>query len=807
MKISYNWLKQYIDVDLEPNKVAQLLTDTGLEVEGIETVESIKGGLKGVVIGEVITKEQHPNADRLSVTTVNIGANKPLHIVCGAPNLAAGQKVPVATIGTVIYNEDDSFKIKKGKIRGQVSEGMICAEDELGLGTDHYGIMVLDSDAKVGMPASEYFKLENDTVFEIGLTPNRSDAMSHLGVARDLMTVLKLKGENISVNRPNVGDFKTDNNKPTVDIEVKDIDACPRYAGLSIHGVKVASSPDWLQKRLISIGLKPINNVVDITNYVLHETGQPLHAFDIAAIDGNKVVVQQLADKSKFITLDEVERELSSEDLMICNAQEGMCIAGVLGGIQSGVSDNTTNVFLESAYFNPISVRKTAKRHNLSTDASFRFERSVDPNLVIYSLKRAALLIQEVAGGSIPSQITDLYPNPIQNFEVSLAYSKVDSLIGEKIDRKIIQSILTDLEIKIVKSTDDVLELSVPPFRTDVRRTEDVIEEILRIYGYNSITIPTQLRSSLSYSEKPNAGDLQNMVSNLLSSKGFNECINNSLTKASHTGLIEELSFEHQVELLNPLSKDLNGMRQSLLFSGLENITYNINRKNADLKLYEFGKTYHLNKGYTENRKLILLACGQQKEESWYNKNDKVDLFWMKEQVEHILFRLGITKLKGKAVNNSYLNNGFSFAVKKKTVATIGIVNKKMVKAFEVKSEVLYAEFDWDTIIDLCKLSKTTYQTVPKFPAVRRDLALLVDTSVEFNTLKSLANQYENQLLKSVNLFDVYEGNKVPKGKKSYALSFVLQDENKTLTDKHIDKTMDKLIKVFQEKAGAEIRM
>ena len=807
MKISYNWLKQYIDVDLEPNKVAQLLTDTGLEVEGIETVESVKGGLKGVVIGEVLTKEQHPNADRLSVTTVNIGADKPLHIVCGAPNVAAGQKVPVATIGTVIYSEDDSFKIKKGKIRGEVSEGMICAEDELGLGTDHDGIMVLDADAQIGMPASEYFKLESDTVFEIGLTPNRSDAMSHLGVARDLMTVLKLKGKNISVNRPNVEDFKTDNNNIKIDIEVKDFDACPRYAGLSIQGVKVAPSPNWLQKRLISIGLTPINNVVDVTNYVLHETGQPLHAFDVASIEGNKIVVQQLADKSKFITLDEVERELSSEDLMICNAQEGMCIAGVFGGIQSGVSDNTTDVFLESAYFNPVSVRKTAKRHGLSTDASFRFERSVDPNLVIYALKRAALLIQEVAGGSIASEITDLYPNPIQNFEVSLAYSKVDSLIGEKIDREIIQSILTDLEIEIVKSTDDGLELSIPPFRADVQRAEDVIEEILRIYGYNSITIPSQVRSSLSYAEKPDAERLQNMVSDLLSSKGFNECMNNSLTKISHTGLIEELSLEHQVELLNPLSQDLNGMRQSLLFSGLENIAYNINRKNTDLKLYEFGKTYHLYKEYTENRKLILTVCGQQKAENWNNKNDKVDLFWMKEQVEHILIRLGITKLKGKAVNNSYLNNGFSFAVKKNTVATFGTVKKKMLKAFDVKSEVLYAEFDWDTILELCKASKTTYQTVPKFPAVRRDLALLVDASIEFKTLQSIANQCENQLLKSVNLFDVYEGNKLPKGKKSYALSFVLQDENKTLTDKQIDKAMDKLIKVFKEKAGAEIRM
>lgn len=807
MKISYNWLKQYINVDLEPNKVAQLLTDTGLEVEGIETVEEIKGGLKGVVIGEVLSKEQHPNADRLNVTTVNVGADKPLHIVCGAPNVATGQKVAVATIGTVIYSGDGSFKIKKGKIRGEVSEGMICAEDELGLGTDHDGIMVLDADAQIGIPASEYFKLESDTVFEIGLTPNRSDAMSHLGVARDLVTVLKMKGENISVNRPDVEDFKTDNNNLPIDIEVKDFDACPRYAGLSIQGVKIAPSPEWLQKRLKAIGLSPINNVVDVTNYVLHETGQPLHAFDVAAIEGNKVVVQQLGDKSKFTTLDEVERELSAEDLMICNTQKGMCIAGVFGGIQSGVSDNTTDVFLESAYFNPISIRKSAKRHGLSTDASFRFERSVDPNLVIYALKRAALLIQELAGGSIASEITDLYPNPVQNFEVSLAYSKVDSLIGEKIDREIIKSILTDLEIKIVKSTGDGLELSIPPFRADVQRAEDIIEEILRIYGYNTIAIPNKVRSSLSYVEKPDAERLQNMVSNLLSSKGFNECMNNSLTKESHTALIEELSADHQVKLLNPLSQDLNGMRQSLLFSGLENIAYNINRKNTDLKLYEFGKTYHLYEEYIENRKLILMACGQQKVENWNNKNNKVDLFWMKEQVEHILIRLGITKLKGKAVNNSYLNNGFSFAVKKKTVATFGSVKKKMLKAFDAKSEVLYAEFDWDTILELCKASKTTYQTVPKFPAVRRDLALLVDASVEYKTLQSLANQCENKLLKSINLFDVYEGDKLPKGKKSYALSFVLQDDNKTLTDKNIDKVIEKLIKVFQDKAGAEIRM
>lgn len=807
MNISYNWLKQYLNINLDTDTVSTLLTDTGLEVEGIETVESIKGGLKGIVIGEVLTKAQHPNADRLSVTTVDVGGEAPLHIVCGAPNVAAGQKVPVATIGAVIYSTDDSIKIKKGKIRGEVSEGMICAEDELGLGEGHDGIMVLDADAKVGTPASDYFKVENDTVFEIGLTPNRSDAMSHLGVARDLMTVLNLKGENIAVERPSVEAFKVDNMDLPIAIEVKDYDACPRYAGVSISGIQVAPSPEWLQKRLQAIGLTPINNVVDITNYVLHETGQPLHAFDVAAIEGNKVIVQQLAGKSKFTTLDEAERELSSEDLMICNSQGGMCIAGVFGGIKSGVTNSTTQVFLESAYFNPVSVRKTAKRHGLSTDASFRFERSVDPNLVIYALKRAALLIQEIAGGNISSEITDLYPNPIPNFEVSLAYSKVDSLIGEKIDRKVIQSILTDLEIEIVQSTDEGLELSVPPFRADVQRPEDVIEEILRIYGYNTIAIPSQVRSSLSYADKPDVERLQNIISDLLSSKGFNECMNNSLTKASHTKLIEELSSDHQVELLNPLSQDLNGMRQSLLFSGLENIAYNNNRKNNDLKLYEFGKTYHKYQEYTENRKLILLACGRQKGESWNNGNEKVDLFWLKEQVEHLLVRLGINKLKGKASTVSYLSTGQTYSVKKKTVATFGSVSKKMLKAFDVKTEVLYAEFDWDAILELCKASKTVYTPVPKFPAVRRDLALLLDESVEFKTLQSLANQCENQLLKEVTLFDVYEGDKLPEGKKSYALSFTLQDDHKTLTDKHIDKVMNKLMKAFQEKAGAEIRM
>ncbi len=807
MKISYNWLKEYIKIDLEPKKVAALLTDTGLEVEGIEIVESVKGGLKGVVIGEVISKKQHPNADRLSVTTVAIGTDTPLHIVCGAPNVASGQKVAVATIGTVLYSGNDSFKIKKGKIRGEVSEGMICAEDELGLGTDHDGIMVLNKNAQVGMPASEYFQLENDTVFEIGLTPNRSDAMSHIGVARDLFAVLNLNGEEVAMNKPSVDAFEATNSQLPIQIEVKDFEACPRYAGVSIQGLKVAPSPDWLQRRLIAIGLSPINNVVDVTNYVLHETGQPLHAFDIASIKGKKVIVQKLAEQTSFTTLDDVERKLSSEDLMICDAKEGMCIAGVFGGIQSGVNDNTTDVFLESAYFNPVSIRKTAKRHALSTDASFRFERSVDPNLVIYALKRAAVLIQEVAGGSVASEISDLYPHPIPNFEISLAYAKIDRLIGEKIDRKIIQSILTNLEIKILESSDTELKLSVPPFRADVQRSEDVIEEILRIYGYNRIAIPAQLKSSLTYANKPDTEHLRNLVSDLLSSKGFNECMNNSLSKTSYAHLIDELNPEHQVELLNPLSQDLNGMRQSLLFGGLENLSYNINRKNVDLKLYEFGKTYHHRQEYIEHRKLMLFACGRKKAESWNNDNDEVDLFWLKQEVEHVLRRLGVTKLKEEKITSSYIDNSYRFSFKNKAVATFGSVNKKILKAFDIKNNVLTAEFNWDNILYFSNGNKTTYQAVSKFPSVRRDLALLVDASVEFKTLQTLATQCENKLLKKVNLFDVYEGNKLPQGKKSYALSFILQNDIKTLTDKQIDKVMDKLIKVFQEKAGAEIRM
>jgi phenylalanyl-tRNA synthetase beta chain len=807
MKISYNWLKEYINIDLDANVVAKYLTDTGLEVEGIETVESVKGGLKGIVIGEVLTKDQHPNADRLSITTVDIGQENSLQIVCGAPNVEAGQKVPVATIGTVLYSGEESFKIKKGKIRGEVSEGMICAEDEIGLGDSHEGIMVLDANAKSGQSASEYFNIESDIVFEIGLTPNRSDAMSHIGVARDLAAVLHHNNIDCKLEFPDISSFKEGSEKG-FSIEVKDYKACPRYAGLNLENITVSSSPDWLKKKLTSIGLTPINNVVDITNFVLHETGQPLHAFDASKIKNQKVIVQQLAENTKFTTLDEQERKLSSKDLIICNGDnEPICLAGVFGGIDSGVSNSTTSIFLESAYFNPVSVRKTAKRHSLSTDASFRFERSVDPNLVIYALKRAANLLAEICGASISSNISDLYPEKINNTSLTLNYDKVDSLIGEKIDRNQITSILKDLDIDVETENDTQIELSIPPYRIDVTREEDVIEEILRIYGYNNICIPKQIKSSISYSKKPNSHDLQNAISELLSSNGFSECMNNSLSKSSYSKLIDEIDEEKQITLLNPLSQELDGMRQSMLFSGLENISYNLNRKASDLSFYEFGNTYHLENGkYVENRKLILLATGNESFENWDSPSKQKDFFWMKKRVEHILRRLGISNIKGKTSDLSYLDDAFSFTIKNDVVASFGSVSSPLLSKFGIKNEVLYAEIEWGLLTERLKHNNTKYKEINKFPAVRRDLALLLDKDIEFSTLNNIAKQTENKLLKSVNLFDVYEGDKLPKGKKSYAMSFALESSEKTLTDKEIDKVMSNLIQSFEQKVGAEVR-
>ncbi|MGY8951417.1 MAG: phenylalanine--tRNA ligase subunit beta, partial [Flavobacteriales bacterium] len=797
MKISLNWLQQYIKLDLEVNQISEFLTDTGLEVEGIEEIESIKGGLKGIVIGEVLTCQQHPNADRLKVTTVNIGESV-LDIVCGAPNVATGQKVLVATIGTVLYDGEESFKIKKGKIRGEVSMGMICAEDELGLGSSHDGIMVLPNELEVGTLASDYFKIENDTVFEIGLTPNRSDAMGHFGVARDLKTVLNHNGSELEMCLPTLKQFKTDNNNLSISVEVENSELCPRYSGVSISGIKIEPSPEWLKNRLKSIGIESKNNIVDVTNFVLHETGQPLHAFDAKKITGNKIVVKTLSEKTKFTTLDEVERDLSAEDLMICNEKEGMCLAGVFGGLDSGVSHSTTSIFLESAYFNPVSVRKTAKRHHLSTDSSFRFERGCDPNMTLYALKRAALLIQEIAGGEISSEIVDIYPNEIKHFELELTYKKLDSLIGEKIEREAVKSILTDLEIEVVSETQTGLSLKVPPFRADVQREVDVIEEVLRIYGFNTVKIPSKLNTSISHSDEVNPEQIRNITSDLLSSNGFSEIMNNSLTKESYIHLISELNEEENVKILNPLSQDLNVMRQSLLFSGLENISYNINRKNQDLKLYEFGKTYHKVEGENQEKEhLMLLLTGKVNSENWNTTKDKTDFFVMKEKVEHILFRLGITKIKSEEISTYGFSEGLMYKHKKNRLVCFGKVDKKITKSFGIKQELYYADFNWDLILNLVLNTKIKYSEVSKFPSVKRDLSLLINKEVTFKELNAIAKQTENKILKSVNLFDVYEGDKLPEGKKSYALSFILEDNTKTLTDKYIDKVMNKLISSY----------
>ena len=806
MKISLNWLQQYIKLDLEVNQISEFLTDTGLEVEGIEEIESIKGGLKGIVIGEVVTCQQHPNADRLKATTVNIGESV-LDIVCGAPNVVAGQKVLVATIGTVLYDGEESFKIKKGKIRGEVSMGMICAEDELGLGASHDGIMVLPNEVEVGTLASDYFKIENDTVFEIGLTPNRSDAMGHFGVARDLKTVLNHNGSELEMCLPTLKHFKTDNINLSISVEVENSELCPRYSGVSISGIKIEPSPEWLKNRLKSIGIESKNNIVDVTNFVLHETGQPLHAFDAKKITGNKIVVKTLSEKTKFITLDEVERDLSAEDLMICNEKEGMCLAGVFGGLDSGVSHSTTSIFLESAYFNPVSVRKTAKRHHLSTDSSFRFERGCDPNMTLYALKRAALLIQEIAGGEISSEIVDIYPNEIKHFELELTYKKLDSLIGEKIEREAVKSILTDLEIEIVSETQTGLSLKVPPFRADVQREVDVIEEVLRIYGFNTVKIPSKLNTSISHSDEVNPEQIRNITSDLLSSNGFSEIMNNSLTKESYIHLISELNEEENVKILNPLSQDLNVMRQSLLFSGLENISYNINRKNQDLKLYEFGKTYHKVEGENQEKEhLMLLLTGKVNSENWNTTKDKTDFFVMKEKVEHILFRLGITKIKSEEISTYGFSEGLMYKHKKNRLVCFGKVDKKIIKSFGIKQELYYADFNWDLILNLVLNTKIKYSEVSKFPSVKRDLSLLIDKEVTFKELNTIAKQTETKILKSVNLFDVYVGDKLPEGKKSYALSFILEDNTKTLTDKYIDKVMNKLISSYETKLGAEVR-
>ncbi|AYN67924.1 phenylalanine--tRNA ligase subunit beta [Euzebyella marina] len=808
MQISYNWLKQFLKLDWEAKKTAELLTDLGLEVEGISTFESVKGGLKGVVVGKVLTCVQHPNADKLKLTTVDVGTDEVLQIVCGAPNVAKGQLVPVATIGTTLYTpEGEAWKIKKGKIRGEVSEGMICAEDELGLGTSHDGIMVLNDKLQPGIPCAEIFKVEEDEVFEIGLTPNRADAMSHFGVARDLKAGLRQKEISKELITPSVSNFNIDNRSLKMQIEVENSKLAPRYCGVTMSNLVVQPSPDWLKNRLKSIGLKPINNVVDATNYVLHELGQPLHAFDADRIHGKKIIVKTLPAGTKFMTLDGEERILHEDDLMICDTEKPMCLAGIFGGINTGVTNSTTSIFLESAYFDPVGIRKSAKRHGLNTDASFRFERGIDIEDVEYALKRAALLIKEIAGGDITSDIEDFYPKRIEEHQVFLTFEKTYSLIGQEIPQDTIKSILASLDIKVKSVTEAGLGLSIPSYRVDVHREVDVIEEILRVYGYNNIDFKDKLNASIAPVSKFDDYKLQQKIGDHLAALGYYEIMTNSLTSPDYASLLEENEVDKPVKMLNPLSNDLSVLRQTMLFSGLEAISYNVNRRKPNLKFFEFGKTYHL-KGEQRNeyKHLSLLLTGNRSAESWAGAESKSDFFYLKSSVTSVLERLGVNNVAQASVKNSIYSEGLTFSINSKDLVSFGLVKKSLLKPLDIKQPVLYADFNWDNLIELASKKSISYQEIPKHPEVRRDFALLLDESVTFDQINELGFKTERKLLKNINLFDVYTGKNLPEGKKSYAVSFTLQDAQRTLTDKQIDKIMAKLQKSFEEQLGAELR-
>ncbi len=809
MRISYNWLKQFIKIDWKSEDTAALLTDLGLEVEGVEKFESLKGGLEGIVVGHVLTCEQHPDADRLKITTVDLGdGNPPVQIVCGAPNVAAGQKVPVATIGTKLYDkEGNAFEIKKGKIRGQESHGMICAEDELGLGESHDGILILDESLKPGTLGKTVFNIETDEVFEIGLTPNRADAMSHFGVARDLKAGLVQKEKNLELMSPSVSNFKVDKRTLKIDVSVENDKLVPRYCGVTISGITIKPSPSWLQNRLKAIGLTPKNNIVDVTNYVLHELGQPLHAFDANKIKGNKVIVKTVEAGTKFTTLDDIERTLDAEDLMICHADGPMCIAGVFGGKDSGVSENTTAIFLESAYFNPVSVRKTAKRHALNTDASFRFERGIDSTITEYALKRAALLIQEVAGGEVTSDIVDIYPRKLEDYQVFLNFEKVTKIIGEELPKETIKKILVALEIKINNITETGLGLVIPSYRVDVQREIDVIEEILRVYGYNNIKFTEKLNATISNSSRTEEFKVQNIVAHQLCSLGFNEMMANSLTTPDYVTLSEQLNSEYNVMMLNPLSNDLSAMRQSMLFSGLEAVSFNNNRRRNDLKLFEFGKTYHkFPSGYEENKHLTLFVTGNRNEENWSQTQQKSDFFLFKGYINAFLSRIGLdTKISSLPIENDVFAEGVGLAIGKEIIVEFGTVKKSILKHFDIKQEVLYADVNWSKIQKYVS-NKIKFTDIPKYPEVRRDLALLLNESTTFEEVYKIAKQTEKALLKEVNLFDVYQGKNLPEGKKSYAVSFTIQDTNKTLNDKEIEKIMSKLQSNFESQLGAVLR-
>lgn len=798
MKISYNWLKQFIQTDKTPQELSLILTDIGLEVESLETVQPVVGGLEGLVIGHVLSCVQHPNADRLRVTTVDVGGAEALQIVCGAPNVAQGQKVVVATVGTTVYpNEGEPFKIKSSKIRGEASEGMICAEDEIGLGVSHDGIMVLPEDTVVGTTAKAYFKLEDDYLFEIGLTPNRADAASHLGVARDLAAYFRT-----NIQMPDISGFKTDNESLLIDVAVEDAVACPRYSSVTISGVTVQTSPEWLQDKLKVIGIRPINNIVDITNYVLHDLGVPLHAFDADQIKGGKVRVKKCAEGTPFVTLDGIERKLSSEDLMICNAEGPMCIAGVFGGKNSGVSESTTNIFLESAYFNAVSVRKTSKRHGLKTDASFRFERGTDPDMTVVALKRAALLIAELGGGQIASSVSDLYPAPVQPFDVEVNYQNIVRLIGADIAAEEIKAIIVALGITVSAETAEGLSLKVPAFKVDVTRECDITEEVLRIYGYNNIEIPSKINASLSYTSKPDKEQTQHVIADMLTANGFLEIWCNSLTKGVYSKNPGEA-----VQILNPLSSDLNVMRQQLLMPALESVAYNQNRKTADIKFYEFGKTYHLiNDKYVERPRLLVLLSGNSQTEQWNQKPAPVSFYHLKAAVDAIVGRLGISSYQSEEIQDENFAFGLKYFRGDKVIVNFGAVTSADKKKADVDKDVYYADFDWALLLDMVRKNKIVNKEVPKYPAVRRDLSMLVDTDVTFDALKTVVFKTDKKLVKNVQVFDVYVGDKLPEGKKSYALNFTIQDEEQTLTDKQIDAVMQKIIHNLAQTVKAEIR-
>ena len=820
MNVSFNWLKRYLDCDLSAERIAEILTELGLEVEEFEKIETIKGGLKGVVVGEVLTCEDHPDSDHLHITTVDVGAEAPLQIVCGAANCRQGLKVMCATVGSVLYpiDSDEEFKIKRSKIRGVESLGMLCAEDELGIGRNHEGIMELPAEAVVGTPAKEYLHIADDYLIGIGLTPNRVDAASHIGVARDIAAYLKSRGERVEFKLPSVDGFKVDDTSRTIEVEVINSEAAPRYAGITVSDCKIAPSPEWMQNELRAAGINPKNNLVDITNYVLFELGQPLHAFDADKIEGGKVVVRSANEGEKFVTLDGMERTLTANDLMICSAERPMCIAGVYGGQDSGISDTTVNVFIESAYFHPVWVRKTAKRFGLNTDASFRFERGIDPNIQVYALKRAAMLMQELAGGRITSEIIDINPTPARDFEFEFSLERARKLIGKNIPEETFMTILESLDVKVLGREGEVLTVAVPPYRVDVQREADLIEDVLRVYGYNNIEISDHVNSTLSYAPKPDKARLQNVASDFLTSNGYTEIMSNSLTKASYYENSTSYPAERCVKILNPLSQDLNVMRQTLLFNALEAVELNVNRRNGNLKMYEVGNCYAFNAEkaseentlakYEENNRIGITVTGLKTQLTWNSKEETASFFTLRAIVERLLKRFGVDiyALQSESLECDLYADAIVFKHGPNEVVRMGVVSPIIRKKFDIKQDVYFAEVDFDQLVKMTKKAKVQFKELSKFPEVKRDLALLVNKNVTFSQLRSIAFATEKKLLKSVSLFDVYEGDKLPEGKKSYALSFILEDKNQTLTDKQIERTMANLQTQLEQKAGAEVR-